>query len=328
MIQCMPFSYLSDAHIRCLSNLLGPFGVCQAAADLVPASMRGWADQGRLALLFPQGVDVPRLHRVMAEHRQWAQLHAGQLWDRVGTALAADGRPPLVDENGVAQLSTRIRRYGEEAKAAGTDPLMHAALFLAVCQEHDQQQEAAEHDLASVQAMEEAMFARLSGETADAHALSALEVSSGPSAESLSAEMIERCLRAWAIASRRLDAPPDACITCSGQVFEALRERFADAADLGTWSIDDGAARGDWPAILRRIAMAEDPVSAARQLLTADQPQPAGPSLVLAVIPDCPPSQLMGRLGAGGATGAGPLPVWSEPPHTVLGRVAGSGVRE
>jgi hypothetical protein len=328
MIQCMPFSYLSDSHIRCLSTLMGPFGVCQVAEVLVPASMRVWAEQGRLALLFPQGVDLPRLQRVMAEHRQWAQLHAGQLWDRVGAALAADGRPPLVDENSVSQLSTRIRRYGEEAKADGTDPLMHAALFMAICQEHDQQQEAAERDLASVQAMEQAMFARLSGETADAPTFPTFEASPGSSTESLSAEMIERCLRAWAIASRRVDAPPDACITCSGQVFEALRERFTDAADLGTWSIDAGAARGDWPAILRQIAMAADPIPAARQLLNADQPQPAGPSLVLAVIPGCPPGQMMGRLGAGGPTGTGHLPVWSEPPHTVLGLVAGCGVRD
>lgn len=319
MIQYMPFSYVRESQLRYLSTLLGPFRVCQPAAALVPATMQAWAEKGLLVFAFPRGVDGLQVQRAMANHGQWARMHAGHLLDRAGAALAADGRPPLVDETDVSQILAHLRHEGQATPAESDNALLRAGLLLAICQEYDQQQEAAEQSLTSVEVLEQTMFAQLRGETDSAGDNPPLMSSTDTA---LPVSLMGRILWAWSLVARCAASAPRAFITCASQVVAELRERIGGDVQLGCWPFEAGSAAGGWAAILEGLAIAADPVLAVKQLLP-DKSQPAeGPGLTLISIPGCPPSELLRQL-SGGADTVCHASEWEEPPHTVLGLVGG-----
>jgi hypothetical protein len=253
------------------------------------------------------------LQQLLAEHQNWATLHAGHVRD-VSAALQATHAPaPLVDENDATQLSTLIRHYGHSPTAIAPTILLQAAEFLAICQAHDQQLEALSLRLSAVRAMEQAMMAQLSGMDVDLER----DASERRHPEACAPEEIDRRIRSWAILARQLETSVDAFVTPSGQVFEYIMEHMGQAYHLGTWHIGQGPLQEDWSKIVWALCVAPNPSTVKLPGVVA--PTGRGSiTLSLALLADRSPAKVLEQLGGEVVKGVmAAAPVWAGPRHTI-----------
>jgi hypothetical protein len=235
MICLMPFTYIEADRIAVITGALGPVAVCGLIPEIVPDHMRPWAQKQVLSLQYPQGeLRADDLKRSMAEFKAWADMHHGNIGDMIVFHKTMNGHAPFVDETHPTQIGNQIRHFAEPSVLEAADPLYKSALFLFMAQEHDRQQEAVRHDLGAVQAMEQAMLARLSGRAGQVEQALSEE---SPSAAvpihnpDIGAYMTSRRVQAWA---RLTDSREPVCstyVTTSPAVYAFLLDKFPEAGN-------------------------------------------------------------------------------------------------
>lgn len=230
MICYLPFTYISERHLAALCRQLGPITMYIPDETLVPDHMRAAAQAGDIDLRPLQALPPGRLISAIQAFKQWADLHQGNLADVAGFFKAADGRFPMMDETNPSQISTRIRRFEDSPAGEDVAPLFQAALFLAMAQEYDQQQESMRRGLGSVQTLEREMLARLAG---DSGADSGTDLDTTPSRPPADLEtggyMTEARVEAWAQLALQDADPPLVYLTGSPAVIDHLLNLFPEA---------------------------------------------------------------------------------------------------
>ncbi|MBI5063717.1 MAG: hypothetical protein HZB87_09725, partial [Desulfatitalea sp.] len=152
MIQYVPFTYISEDLASRLTRAMGPLAVWQPLESLVPAHMRTMAGEGRLQWRIPSGVDPVQLARAARSFSQWAEIHQGKVGD-LSTFFKA-GQGAGAQESSAQQIRSQIRHWGDTGSTRADAALFHAALFLCLAHNYDQQQDALARELCSVRRLE------------------------------------------------------------------------------------------------------------------------------------------------------------------------------
>ena len=232
----MPFTYLDDRYVRKLTGALGPVSVYGPAPGVMPAHLLARAQEGLVDLRYPRiKADADDLPRALKEYKSWVDLHRGDIAAMAAAFKSRQGQPPLVDETNPTAIGDQIRALGRQDQRQQEDPLFRAALFLAMAQEYDQQQDNV--------AMEQDMLSRLAGEASDRLEEGFGAVTSTGKAVvpiDTGAFMTDRRLQSWAELATREDAPEPYMlfVTPSPSVFENLLDRWPQV-------------RGPWRAVLK-----------------------------------------------------------------------------
>lgn len=247
MICYLPFTHILATPFEPLARSLGPLTVYTPSKSLVSERMHQWQQQGLIELRISAQVREAELVNLLQEYKNWAALHDGHIGDMVHFFNTSQGRPPMVDEMAPSQIRTQVRHFGEDAAkdtASGeTDTLLQAALYIALAQEYDQDQERLSSDLKTVKDMEQAMFATIGGRPDGAGTVEENDSSIGnaPHAEDTGAFMTEKRLQAWARMALSDARPSWAYVTSSHAVFEHLKGLVAETVDLPSWHVSPQA---------------------------------------------------------------------------------------
>lgn len=306
MIQFMPFTYLSETLADRLTAALGPLAVWQPLAAMMPAHLRARADQGRLHMRLPAGVDPEMLNQAVQAFNQWADLHHGKLGDLTSVFRAGQGPAVWLQEADAHQIRDQIRRRSDTASPKVNSALFQAALFLCLAHAYDQQQDALTRELGSVRCLEE-QFGHILGDPDDRDTSLGPVVS--PSGEENGADrglhMTERRMQAWARLAETQTDPDLVYFTTSGAVWAHLMELFPDALPV----LDDRSGPDDrqtrsrasfspdkLAATLIALTLAEDPRALAMERCKAGSFGEGGVALTLRVLVGCSPRTLFARI--------------------------------
>ncbi len=267
MICYLPFTYISERHLALLCQQLGPLTMYIPDETLVPDHMRAAAGEGDIDLRPLQTLAPGRLIAAIQAFKQWAHLHQGNLADVAGFFKAANGRFPMMDETNPSQIRTQIRRFEDSPAGEDVDPLFQAALFLAMAQEYDQQQESMRQGLGSVQTLEREMLGRLAG-VSGADSGAGLDTTTSPPPADLETGgyMTAARLEAWAQLALQDADPPLVYLTDSPAVIDHLLNLFPEAEKAVHLEISTHAA-GCHPSVRQRR-------DALKCLCDATTPQP------------------------------------------------------
>jgi hypothetical protein len=243
MICYLPFTHFAPTPFQLVAQALGPVSVFGPSLSLVPEPMRGWQEQGLLDLRIPAELDPVRFLDTLEAYKDWARLHDGHIGDMIQFYTANQGRPPLLDEAVPSQISTRIRHFGEAAADKGPDPMLQAALFLALAQEYDQHQERLHRDLGAVMDMERAMYTRMGS---DADGVDPQQGHANGTGNTLwqedpGAYMTHGRLQAWARMALSDARPSWIYVTPSAAVFDYLKGLWSEFVELATWHLNPQA---------------------------------------------------------------------------------------
>ena len=246
MIHYMPFTYLRQDLISRLAVAVGSFAVCQVSEALVPSTMKAWINKGTIVPQWAEGVNADQVLKAMDAFNQWGDVHQDRLAAMAGLSMDGGDRIPMVNESAPTRISNLIRHYKtyeNRDATAKSDPLFRAALFLAMAQRHDEDQDAVTGTLADVRRMEARMAAQLTGDL-DTDLPGALipDSGAGPAGGSGRDNLwIDQRIVAWATMACRLTSPAHLYLTTSRAVSEALVAQLPAVVRLGQKQIDVGA---------------------------------------------------------------------------------------
>jgi len=346
MIHYMPFTYLSDRLIGRVVSAVGSIAVCQTVEALLPANMQHWIQKGAICPVYPVGLNPDQLLKAIDEFNHWGQIHEGRLAAMAGASLSDQSRHPLTDEQAPTRLRDLIRQYKNRPDDTRPDTQFRAALFLAMAQIYDEQQETVSGTLAGVQQMEMEMTSQLAGD------LDSLpEPHSGVIPERVAADqdrglqLTDQRIEAWAVLASGAEIAPHLYLTTSAAVFSALMERLPEAVRIDNWrlpfnKLDSQSVmipgKGRFGVAVETMAAAADPLSVAMDSVMGDQNDDGVAVVTMAVLPGRKPSQVLEALARGDEAGRKPLQVlsdlaWGEAPgqmaagevcNTVFGHLA------
>jgi len=238
MIHYMPFTYLSDGLIGQVASAIGPFSVCQLAESMQPANMRQWIQKGVVGPLCARGLDSDQLLKAIDAFNQWGSLHEGRLAAMAGMCLSDQSQHPGVDEHAPTRISTLIRQYENRGADSRSDAVFRAALFLAMAQINDEQQDEVSSTLAGVRSMEMEMVSQLAGDPAELpKALSAIPSGRTGIDPDRGLQLTDQRISAWAVLACRLETSAHLYLTTSRAVFGALLDRWPEAGQVAKWQV-------------------------------------------------------------------------------------------
>lgn len=229
MIHYMPFTYMSEPLTTLLTRHFSDLVVHMPMAALAPEAMLNAEKAGRLQLRFSDSIDAHQLQQAVNSFISWASLHGGKTGSLAGFFRAGQYQKRAAAEPGTSQIRSLIRNWGDTiSEKEVVDPLFEAALFLVLAHQYDQQQDALDRDLSSVQAMEN-RFSEILGESDGPRPLGpALDaVGSNPSADR-GTYMTRQRLRAWAQLAQGKVEPEGVFITTSRAVWLHVLEALGD----------------------------------------------------------------------------------------------------
>ncbi|MEJ2038704.1 MAG: hypothetical protein P8X55_07185, partial [Desulfosarcinaceae bacterium] len=249
------------------------------------------------------------LDRILAQYRDWADLHRGNLEAVTGFLSAKQGPAPLVDETDPSQIHTQLRHYGDAGPDQAREQLMQAAVFMAMAHEFDSGQDDVSKELEAVNRTEQQMFKGLAG---DADEMGAIFSPAGKARQERSEDpglfCTDKRVQSWAVLAYA--AAPEAFVylTTSKAVFDTICDAFPQMVPLVAWPL---AAPGfaEAPPLLseqqvtrlRELANVQD-LAAAAEPFPSDQPPDgqARASLVVHGVSGCSPASALGHLAASG----------------------------
>lgn len=238
MIHYMPFTYMSDGLIGQVASAVGPFSVCQLAESMQPLDMRHWIQKGLVHPLFAVGLNTDQLHKAIAEFNQWGSIHEGRLAAMAGMCLSDQSQYPVLDEQAPTRISTLIRQYENRSADSRPDTMFRAALFLAMAQIYDAQQDEVSGTLANVQDMEMEMVSQLAGDPAELpKALSATPSGWTGVDPDPGLQLTDQRISAWAVLACRLETSAHLYLTTSRAVFSAMLDRWPEAGQVSKWQV-------------------------------------------------------------------------------------------
>jgi hypothetical protein len=315
MIHYMPFTYLSDLLIGRLASAVGSFSVCQTVEALLPAGMGTWIEKGVVQSIYADGLDSGRLTGAIDAFNQWGRIHEGRLAAMAGMYRSDHNNHSHADEHAPTRLSYLIRQY-ENQPDDRPDLLFRAALFLAMAQIHDEQQDTVSGTLAGVQRMEMEMASQLTGDADPLPEPFSEAASHGaPTAWDRGLQLTGQRIAAWAALASRAEVAPHLYLTTSPAVFAALMERLPDAVRVGEWHLplnrlDSQSAvipgKGPLDAAVETMATTTDPLNLLMDLGAGDQNGDSPALMTLAILPGSKPHEVLEALARGEGTGSKP----------------------
>jgi len=159
-----PGTWLSEPVQKVLFACFDQIVIYSPHSELVPETHRSLAAAGRLDIRHPKEKAGDELPTLLASYRAWAQLHGGERPDfhKFVAFHPALPRDPSSDE--IRSQILGESRGDAPRKGHPADPLLEARLFLAIAQQHDQQQAALANDLQKISDMQQDLLRRLSPE--------------------------------------------------------------------------------------------------------------------------------------------------------------------
>lgn len=227
MIYYMPFTHISDKHAFELSQVVDRLAVIQPASELTSNDMHSWQQRGFLELRKPSGLDENRLTRVMADFKVWSEGYKSGLGDLSGYFKTAQKKTAMLDDTAPSRIRTQIQRYQRAEAEPEEEWFMRAAVFLAMAQEYDANQDSITRELASIQKMEKEMVAKLAGRESDEPEVlqtsRSLEYSSTITKDPGTYMTRER-IRSWSVMALADEGPIHALVTTSPAAWEYMRD--------------------------------------------------------------------------------------------------------
>jgi hypothetical protein len=242
MISLFPFTHISGPGAKLLAQALGPLTLSLPVDQMASDRMKAWVRDGLLNIQTPSGLDGSALMTALRGFKQWAGLHGTKLCDISDFYRFSQGRPPLVDDNGPGRILTQIRRRESGAASETPDRLFASALILALAHDHDMDQEAADRQLGSVEAMEAELYANIAGNGQDLESHSLLH--SNPAAAAAFQDQDHRMsiqrLQAWAcLAQASSPLLSSVFVTTSSAILDRVLERYPNAIPSISWELSD-----------------------------------------------------------------------------------------
>ena len=213
-----PFTSISPAAARVLAVCFDRVSVLAPGLGLVHDSLSAAVAAGWAEARIPVAADEDRLVAVVAQFREWAELHGEA---DLGRWKRSELEASRQEESSAEFLRAAIRRRIEgRTDADAADPLFQARVFLTVAQRFDGHQGEMDAELAATLELETLLAAGLHGDPAAADRI----LPTAPA--DLGARMTAARLAAW---GRLFEAAPVSVplVTDSSAVWEAV----IDAAD-------------------------------------------------------------------------------------------------
>jgi len=303
MIHYMPFTYISEMLLGQIPGWLGPLVIHMPMANLMTDSMRSAEKAGKLQFRYCDTIDPTQLRQTVNAFVSWADLHHGKAGDLAGFFRAGQWKGIADSEPGTRQLQTMIRNWGDESSTnAVKDPAVEAALFLTLAHKYDQQQDALDQDLGSVQALE-TRFGRILGELDTPHSLGPALSSTG---DAQSADrgrfMTLKRIQSWARLTLGQIEPESVLLTTSRAVWTHVLTDFPEA-QIAHYPLDiiekaisaeDQQSTGPINTILMQLLNDSDFQAAKIDMddVPAHQPLEKGIYLSLCQLSGCTPDRL------------------------------------
>jgi hypothetical protein len=315
MICYFPFSYLPEQQLRRLPALFPSWTIYQPAEFVATESMRRFAVQGALDLRTISGIDQGRLEVLVKEYKSWAEMRQGKRGgDLFNFAQALQGQTPLMDATNPSQLGTEIKHFGQARMGLGADPLLQAALFMAMAHQYDLQRDGLHARLGEVREMERRMYSQLAGQAEEIDEVVkefslSVEVSGGDEA---GLYMTTERIRAWATLVAADPQRAAVYVTHSRAVWESVIDRFPEAIALGSITADSDPSRN--LETMRAFVAAPD----LRAVESKPQAESSGqPRIILHGLKGCTPQYFCARLTGSKQTQAVP-PDTTGAAHTLI----------
>ena len=331
MISYMPFTAIDEHLLESLAAVMGVITLYSPAPALVPDHMKAPDNRARLDIRYPEGVDEQLLLSAIGEYNTWAQLHQDHIGDLAGFFKFQQGRFPLVDETNPTQIGDQIRHFGESRPDDDAGDLFRAALFLAMAQEFDEQHRAMARDLKAVQAMEQRMMGRLSGQDMEPEdrILPSGTLPAGHDPLHDEAYMVSQRVKCWARVALSQPPLPLLYVTASRQAVEHVTDLFAGNV-LGCTPDFDMASD--------TLPISEIFRAAVKNAASEPAPRQADPAartdaiikkgdltIEIYKLVDIPPQRFLERLAGHAAAGAGEALPGNGSRHTLVGRLDAQG---
>lgn len=235
MIYYMPFTHITDTHASELVRVMDKLTVLQPVSSLTSEHMRAWQDRNFIELRKPANIDENRLNRVLADYRQWSDDHKRSIGDLAGYFKVARNQAPMLDETAPNQIRTQIMRYPQSMDQPADTSVFQSAIFLAMAQEYDANQDSITRELESVRNMEIEMVSKLSGR--EHNPKGALSLSqSGALGSTVMKDpgtyMTHERIRSWACMALADTERVQALLTTSPAVWEQLRDTLPEPSVL------------------------------------------------------------------------------------------------
>ncbi len=329
MIYYTPFTHISDQHAFELSQVVDRLAVIQPAPELTANDMHSWQQRGFLELRKPSGLDENRLTRVMADFKVWSEGYKRGLGDLSGYFKTAQKRTAMLDDTAPSQIRTQIQRYQQAEAEPEEEWFMKAAVFLAMAQEYDANQDSITRELASILKMEKEMVAKLSGRESD-------ELEVLPTSRSLEYSstitkdpgtyMTRERVRSWSVMALADDGPIHALVTTSPAAWEYMRDILPEPTVLFNCDFLSDSDTGETGASVQQIGRAFENMAFNREPATVYQDAFKGikitgglQRLKVYVLADCSLAKTLTNLSQYKKTVTKAQPYKETVPNTVIG---------
>jgi hypothetical protein len=235
MIYFMPFTHISTQQVSELAQVLDKLAVLQPVSGLTAEMMRSWQHRGFLELRRPAELDEKHLNRVLSDFKQWSDNHKPGIGHLSGYFKTSAKKTAMLDETAPNQIRTQIQRFERNPSRSENDWFLQAALFLAMAQQYDANQDGITQELGSILEMEKQMVAQLAGQTDDLRqALSSSRsmVYSSTAIKDPGTYMTQERVHSWACLALSDPGPIHALVTTSAAVWEYLRDTLPEPTVL------------------------------------------------------------------------------------------------
>jgi len=230
-IAYFPFTHISERTARLLAALVGPVTVYQPIKTAVVSEIEELAAGELVAIRSPLTDDDDRLRAALAEFTEWARQNPGRSTAGTDFLGARQGEVPFFDETAVNQIRSDLRQYGQSGHLAkAPDDGFSARLFLALAQENDRAVDSLDQDLDRFTVMEKAFLEEL--KDADEAGFNREAYGGTLWREDSGARLTGQRLRAWARLAMADEQQPEALVTTSPAVVDALVEYAGDAVGI------------------------------------------------------------------------------------------------
>lgn len=323
-----PFTDISEPQLSAATAVFGNLLIYQPSSLPSPPPLQAMIDSGAVELRRPVQGDEKRLHALLQEYRQWAELHGN---DDLARFKPRQGEIPFFEDDSPLKIRSEVLRQTRSGPTApsAADALFQARVFLEIAHAFDRQQQELQQELETIDAHQQAMLRELGGFD-DLPVEKATGVAPLPDPGD---NMTTERLSAWSRLALQAPQADAVLVTGSRAVWDLLADRFPATQILAQWPLAaglsaDSEAAVQWRTklwgILDDLAQTDWPPSAP-PALPALPPVPAaapGPlALTLALMPTTSLPRLLADL-------AGIPPVSTEKDfacrhrHTLLALIA------
>ncbi|MCG6892470.1 MAG: hypothetical protein LJE65_02590 [Desulfobacteraceae bacterium] len=291
-----PFTVISRSMAEALADGFGVAPVVAAPSRRhLPETIGTLADKGLVEVVFPASGD-DRLDEIQEQFYEWARLHPSD--DLLNLAASMDA-VPFYDESKPSRIRSEILDRGVSRPSSEPETLTAARVLLLLAQEADMQAEEVEEGLYHLKGQQRTLAQTLMGpDFEDGPAAADTGTPAGPRDPGI--HQPRHRIRAWSRLTLEADDPSPLWVTPSRAVFDEVLEMApSSAAIIAQMPFPDAgassAATSDslWDRLAREDC-SDKPIEGLEGI---NEKQPATSfRLLAALIPDCPPPELLRML--------------------------------